>query len=67
MRNKTHWKGKDDAEIAEKLLKDPELKALYERDPSQDKMSAINLVPQDIRSFVIYYDLEKEQEPILLQ
>lgn len=67
MRNKTHWKGKDDAEIAEKLLKDPELKALHERDPSQDKMSAINLVPQDMRSFVIYYDLEKEQEPILLQ
>lgn len=68
MRKKIQWKGKDDAEIAEKLLNDPELKAVYERDHhSLDKMHAITLVPQDMRSFVIYYAVKKEDETILMQ
>lgn len=64
MRKKRQWKAKNDAEIAEKLSKNPELKAIYERDPMEDKLEDITLVPQDLRSFVISFE---EYKPSFIQ
>lgn len=66
MKKKIQWKGADDAEIAEKLLNDPELRSVHERDHTLDKMNAIKLVPQDMRSFVIYYAHWKEGDETVL-
>jgi len=66
-RKKAQWKGKDDAEIEEMLLKDPELKAVYERDHLKDPITAITLVPQEIRTFVIYYATGKGEEKKFIQ
>lgn len=62
MRKKIQWKGKDDEKIAEELEKNPELKAMYERDHTKDPLTAITLVPQEMRSFVIYYAEPKEEK-----
>lgn len=55
-REKMQWKGQDDELIKEKLEGDPELKQLYETTHSDDPMTAVTLVPQAIRSFVIKFD-----------
>lgn len=55
MRKKSAWKGQDDEAIKEVLAKDPEMRAVYERDHLADSMDEITLVPQEMRTFVIYY------------
>lgn len=67
-KKKFQWKGKDDAEVAEKLLNDPELRQVYETDHSQDSLDSITLVPQAMRTFVIYYETAKEpKKPVFMQ
>lgn len=61
MRKKIQWKGADDEQIAERLANDPELKAVYERDHLADPMEEITLVPQEMRTFVIYYYKPKSE------
>jgi len=61
MRKKVHWKGTDDEEIANRLSNDPEMREVYERDHLADSLKEITLVPQDIRTFVIYYYKPKSE------
>jgi hypothetical protein len=61
MRKRVHWRGVDDEEIAEKLAMNPELKAVYEREHLDDPLTAITLVPQEMRTFAIYYKMHGEE------
>jgi hypothetical protein len=49
------WKGQDDDHILEMLANDEKMRAVYEITHDEDDLSAITLVPQAIRTFVISY------------
>jgi hypothetical protein len=55
-RKHMQWRGQDDEAVLEKLAKDEALKAVYETTHADDPMSAMTLVPQAIRTFVIDYN-----------
>lgn len=55
-REKMQWKARDDELLRAKLEGDPELKELHENTHSDDPTTAITLVPQAIRAFVIKFE-----------
>jgi len=54
-REKMQWRVRDDDRIRAKLESDPEFKAVYETRHNDDPTTAITLVPQAIRAFIIKF------------
>lgn len=58
-KKRTQWRGTDDEAIKERMKVDEEFRAVHQpRDHVNEPLSSITLIPQEMRSFVIHYDVK---------